>query len=82
MAGLATVINDRTVGDYLAGIWSKIISTRLAWTRVYSLLSPISVYRVPSWNWASIDGNISFLLLSWPLTLMDDRALDPGWIEG
>jgi hypothetical protein len=80
MAGLAAVINDETVGDYLAGIWSKNIGTGLAWARVYSLLSPAPVYRAPSWSWASIDGNISSLL-SWPLTLMDDYALDPGWIE-
>jgi hypothetical protein len=81
MAGLAAVINDGTGGDFLAGIWSKNIGTGLAWAGVYSLLSPTPVYRAPSLSWASINGNINSLLLSWPLTLMDDHALDLGWIE-
>lgn len=81
MAGLAAVINDGTVGEYLAGIWSKNIGFGLAWARAYSLLSPTPAYRAPSWSWASIDGSVSSLLLSWPVTLMKDHACDPSWID-
>lgn len=81
MAGLAAVINDGTVGEYLAGIWSKNIAVGLVWGRVYSLLRPAPVYRAPSWSWASIDGNISSKLLLWPLTLMEDHARNSSWID-
>jgi hypothetical protein len=81
MAVLAAVINDGTVGEYLAGKWSKNIGFGLAWARVYSLLSPTPAYRAPSWSWASIDGSVSLLLLPWPVTLMEDHVCDPSWVD-
>jgi hypothetical protein len=81
IAGLAAIIDNRTIGDYLAGIWSKDIAAGLSWGRTYSLLTAAPTYRAPSWSWASVDGKISCYLLDWSTTLMEEHAREPAWIE-
>ncbi|EAW14081.1 putative HET domain protein [Aspergillus clavatus NRRL 1] len=81
MAPLAYVFNDGTLGEYLAGTWSKEIAFGLAWARPYFLLRPTSQYRAPSWSWASIDGTVDSLCLSWPEDLMQGHADNPFWIK-
>jgi hypothetical protein len=56
---IALVMNDGTLGDYLAGIWSKHIVSGLAWGRMFSLLTPAPEYRAPTWSWASVDGPVA-----------------------
>lgn len=60
VAGMAAIIDDGTVGDYLAGTWSKGIEIGLAWSRQNKLLTRPAEYRAPSWSWASLDGKISY----------------------
>lgn len=81
VASLANILNNGTLGDYLGGIWSKNIACGLSWTRAYQILTAPSNYRAPSWSWASIDGPTSSLILSWPTTLLEDQASDPGWVD-
>jgi hypothetical protein len=81
MTPIARIINDGTMGEYLAGIWSKNISFGLAWGRVYSLLTPAPTYRAPSWSWASVDGATSSMVPAWPETMMQEHAKDRAWLN-
>jgi hypothetical protein len=81
MAPLAAVINDGTLGDYIAGIWSSDIAFGLCWSRPYFLLRPAPEYRAPSWSWASVDGTVSSHALAWPQDLMQEHAKDPSWLK-
>jgi hypothetical protein len=79
---LAQILNhDAILGFYLAGAWSKNIGYSLAWGRVYQVLTPSPVYRAPSWSWASVDGKISSMMLTWSETLLDSQVADPTWIN-
>lgn len=60
VAGIAAIIDNGTMGDYLAGIWSRNIEIGLSWSRQYALLTKSAEYRAPSWSWASVDGKISY----------------------
>lgn len=79
MKPIARLIDDGTMGEYLAGIWSKNIAFGLAWGRVNSLLTPAPTFRAPSWSWASVDGATSSMVTAWPETMMQDHAKDPAW---
>ncbi|KAK8025397.1 heterokaryon incompatibility protein-domain-containing protein [Apiospora arundinis] len=64
IAGLATTLNhDGTMGDYLAGIWSKDLAAGLAWSRPWRLLSTPPAYQAPSWSWAGVNGGVSHAVL-------------------
>jgi hypothetical protein len=78
---IARIIDDGTMGEYLAGIWSKNIAFGLAWNRVYSLLTPAPMYRAPSWSWVSVDGATSSVVPIWPETMMQDHVKDPTWLN-
>lgn len=54
----ALAISDGSMGDYLAGIWSKHIASGLAWGRMFSPLTSTSEYVAPTWSWASVDGPV------------------------
>lgn len=56
---IARVMDDGTLGDYLAGIWSNHIVSGLSWGRMFSLLSPAPEFRAPTWSWASVDGPVA-----------------------
>ncbi|KAJ5125436.1 hypothetical protein N7526_007613 [Penicillium atrosanguineum] len=56
---IALVMNDGTLGDYLAGIWSNHVVSGLSWGRMFSLLTPTPEYRAPTWSWASVDGPVT-----------------------
>jgi hypothetical protein len=81
VAGLAAIVDDGTLGEYLAGIWSKNIAVGLSWGRPWALLKKTPSYRAPSWSWASLDGRISSSVLFWSNTLMEEHAHDPDWIS-
>lgn len=51
--------------DYFAGMWRRFILSQLLWLQYPQDLQPrgrASVYRAPSWSWASMDGSIDFEL--------------------
>ncbi|KAF4272903.1 hypothetical protein CNMCM8812_008258 [Aspergillus fumigatus] len=81
MAPLASAINDGTLGEYLAGIWSSDIAFGLGWSRPYGVLRPATEYRAPSWSWASVDGTVMSRALGWPQDLMWEHAKDPSWLD-
>ncbi|EAW18788.1 putative HET domain protein [Aspergillus fischeri NRRL 181] len=81
MAPLASAINDGTLGEYLAGIWSSDIAFGLGWSRPYGVLRPATDYRAPSWSWASVDGTVSSHALAWPQDLMRGHAKDSSWLD-
>lgn len=81
MAPLASAINDGTLGEYLAGIWSSDIAFGLGWSRPYGVLRPATEYRAPSWSWASVDGTVMSRALGWPQVLMWEHAKDPSWLD-
>jgi hypothetical protein len=67
LSGLAYKIHDPTMGEYLAGIWSKDLGTGLFWARhtareeLYSRpFFKCRDYRAPSWSWASCEGPVNF----------------------
>ncbi|KAN0102893.1 Heterokaryon incompatibility protein (HET) domain containing protein [Hyaloscypha variabilis] len=66
LSGVAKVIHTHTGDQYLAGLWRKNIFQMLRWRVGINILKPIpyhrpTVYRAPSWSWASVDGNISLI---------------------
>ncbi|GFF26253.1 hypothetical protein IFM61606_09687 [Aspergillus udagawae] len=81
MAPLAAVIDDGTLGDYIAGLWSSDIAFGLGWSRPYGVLRPAMEYRAPSWSWASVDGTVSSHALAWPEDLLQEHAKDPSWLK-
>jgi len=81
IASFAQIIDNGSLGSYLAGIWSKNIGYGLSWSRVYRVLEPSPVYRAPSWSWASVNNETSSIMLHWSPTLLEDQAKDPSWIE-
>lgn len=65
LSGVAAIVNhDGEMGQYLAGLWSKHVAAGLIWSRPWALLSSPSAYRAPSWSWASVDGEVSSLVLA------------------
>lgn len=64
LAGIASRIYDITADDYLAGHWRRELERSLLWrveTGIYSgHPSRPSVYRAPSWSWASVNASTSF----------------------
>jgi hypothetical protein len=79
VSGLAGIIDNGTVGEYLAGTWSHDIAAGLTWSRQSRLLERPKMYRAPSWSWASLDGCIGFLPLAHPLSLNNDA--DHDWAK-
>jgi hypothetical protein len=67
LSGLASKIHDPTMGEYLAGIWSKDLGTGLFWARhttreeLYGRpFFKCPNFRAPSWSWASFEGPMNF----------------------
>ncbi|KAH7406373.1 heterokaryon incompatibility protein-domain-containing protein [Phaeosphaeria sp. MPI-PUGE-AT-0046c] len=50
------------LGDYYAGIWSYAFIRQLTWQHAQMVKPDFdrTVYRAPSWSWASIDGEILY----------------------
>jgi hypothetical protein len=65
-----SVFEARTNGTdlrYIAGVWTLHLAPQLVWRRQgdkYLVRPPH--YRAPSWSWASVDGPLDFLCISWP----------------
>lgn len=72
---VAQAMSDNTMGDYLAGLWSKHIISGLAWGRMFSLLTPTPEYVAPTWSWASVDSPVAID------KVQEDTALDSLWLQ-
>jgi hypothetical protein len=69
LSGLAQVYHQATQHDYIAGLWIQTLIPGLLWRLKHLLFGKkvktarSSIYRAPSWSWASMDGNITHIQL-------------------
>jgi hypothetical protein len=62
ISGLAYAIQENTDMTYNSGLWQETLAFGLLWTRS-SELKIRPTRSIPTWSWASVDGNISHRLL-------------------
>jgi hypothetical protein len=69
LAGIAKQMSIFTRDTYIAGMWRRNLESDLLWfTRQTLPTKPYpSVYRAPSWSWASIDAPVDWIRGSLPL---------------
>lgn len=61
MSGLAESWDPGCKDKYLAGLWGSHLPIGLLWSNFQPHLTQSStVYRAPSWSWASVDGQIDY----------------------
>jgi hypothetical protein len=66
LSGLARLWNDALPDRYLAGLWKESFAAGLIWHRepkIPELLvnaEPCSIWRAPSWSWASFNGAVTW----------------------
>ncbi|KAI9773031.1 MAG: hypothetical protein M1839_002232 [Geoglossum umbratile] len=61
LSGLATELQKRTHGHYLAGLWAEHLHNGLLWQAGdVKLTLPFSGPRAPSWSWAALEGPVSY----------------------
>ncbi|QDS67590.1 hypothetical protein FKW77_003719 [Venturia effusa] len=59
LSGLARSFQERLGDTYVAGLWRNNIVEGMCWQSFGPPHSRPTVYRAPSWSWASIDGMIA-----------------------
>ncbi|KAI8656566.1 HET domain-containing protein [Fusarium sp. Ph1] len=83
IAGLAKIAQHGSPTDYLYGVWMDQLAESLLWEHRSHTVDGIRVYtcrtkrRAPSWSWASVDGQITFLKGADP-TYIQAKAKDEG----
>lgn len=65
IAGLARVVSDYTLSEYVTGLWAKDLLRSLAWGSYTSSgrtnhHARHAKYVAPSWSWASLSGPVSY----------------------
>ncbi|KAE8396135.1 heterokaryon incompatibility protein-domain-containing protein [Aspergillus alliaceus] len=62
LSGIAKIMQQRLEDEYCAGLWRSQLVTQLFWIVVYKEAShpQQSVYRAPSWSWASLDCHVTW----------------------
>lgn len=81
IAGIARILDNGSLGHYLAGIWSRNIGAGLAWGSPHPKLTPAPSYRAPSWSWASVDGPVSTASTEWGDELFHPGGHLPEWAK-
>lgn len=64
-----------SMGDYLAGIWSKHIASGLALGQIFSPSTSNTEYIAPTWSWASLDGPVGID------DVLESLASDSAWAQ-
>ncbi|KAI7093293.1 hypothetical protein KC340_g10084 [Hortaea werneckii] len=60
LSGIARHVHSRKGGQYLAGLWrDESVEAQLCWRVEEPRLRP-TMWRAPSWSWASVDGPVSY----------------------
>ncbi|RMX85984.1 hypothetical protein D0869_03412 [Hortaea werneckii] len=60
LSGIARHVHSQKGGQYLAGLWrDERIEAQLCWRVDEPRLRP-TMWRAPSWSWASVDGPVSY----------------------
>jgi hypothetical protein len=62
ISGVAKSIQSRTGSRYCAGIWHRCLPDALLWYVVERQKPRPTIYRAPTWSWASVDGVIGDFL--------------------
>ncbi|MCJ1464639.1 hypothetical protein MMC07_003252 [Pseudocyphellaria aurata] len=71
IAGMAKAFYDITGDIYLAGLWKSNLAHDLMWSSNPAIdFAKPSVWRAPSWSWASIDNGVSFDKITEDSTLL------------
>lgn len=71
IAGMAKAFHDITGDIYLAGLWKSNLAHDLMWSsNPATKFATPSVWRAPSWSWASIDNGVSFDKITEDSTLL------------
>lgn len=87
IAGLArgAILQGRKLGvalHYAAGLWTSTFSREMLWYLDVPALKSIAKYRAPSWSWASVDGEVSYLFSDAGLVQICDviriQTIGPG----
>ncbi|KAI1120723.1 heterokaryon incompatibility protein-domain-containing protein [Nemania abortiva] len=68
ISGIAKKMHRPELGEYLGGLFSYLLLPQLMWSRAEGqtpLPRPSHGYRAPSWIWASIDGQVTFMNRMW-----------------
>lgn len=74
LSGLAKTIQRITKDEYLAGLWKDTILDGLIWkTKSPSLVHRTTQYRAPSWSWAALNGEVTWLS-PWVTDPCDDKV--------
>jgi hypothetical protein len=60
LAGIATEVQRLLKDDYLAGLWRRSLLDEMLWVVKDDDSFRPSIYRAPSWSWASVEGAISY----------------------
>jgi hypothetical protein len=87
ISGLVRILAPMYGMDYVAGLWVKELFISLNWYKKSSNLSAArdvtTIYRAPSWSWASVDGSVCYLWRHYSLieggrgTRNEDRERSP-----
>ncbi|KAH7319101.1 heterokaryon incompatibility protein-domain-containing protein [Rhexocercosporidium sp. MPI-PUGE-AT-0058] len=73
ISGIAEFYARKMDDEYLAGHFKASLLSSLLWKRHSPILPRPAEYRVPSWSWAAIDGQVRFELYRAPIS--DDLKL-------
>jgi hypothetical protein len=62
LSGIAQLYQEKHKDKYLAGLWLSHLLEHLCWCVPNGAIesSRPSIYRAPTWSWASIDGKVTF----------------------
>lgn len=58
LSGIAQYVQSITKDQYLAGLWRRDLEETLCWKLLDSPEPKPTIYRAPTWSWASVEGMI------------------------
>ncbi|VUC36648.1 unnamed protein product [Clonostachys rosea] len=62
LSAIAVIMEKKLRSRYIAGLWEEHLVTWLLWRPQRGwMATPTSGYRAPSWSWASLDGEVTFM---------------------
>lgn len=89
IAGLARIVSDYTLSEYVAGLWSEDLLRSLAWgSYKHSSRDRDHIrhanYVAPSWSWASLSGPVRYssVKASFEDTTLDATGKHRTWEKG
>ena len=84
IGGVAAQLEIAWEDTYIAGMWRTSLIHHLAWSRLKvpsKTYPPPSIYRAPSWSWASIDGPVRLMMLEEVDAELIEHSITPKMAE-